>query len=111
MNKTRSFLPILIPSVTVFLSSACIIVLELGAGRLIARHLGSSLYTWTSVIGVVLAGITIGNYLGGRIADRFPARKALAVLFGASSAACVVTVVANNIVGEWILLVPLRWPL
>ncbi|MFA5251569.1 MAG: fused MFS/spermidine synthase, partial [Phycisphaerae bacterium] len=75
MSKTRSFLPIFIPSATVFLSSACIMVLELVAGRLIARHLGSSLYTWTSVIGVVLAGITIGNYLGGRIADRFEARK------------------------------------
>ncbi|MCJ7638275.1 MAG: fused MFS/spermidine synthase, partial [Euryarchaeota archaeon] len=86
-------------------------VLELVAGRLIARHLGSSLYTWTSVIGVVLAGITIGNYFGGRIADRFPTRKALAVLFGISSAACVVTVVSNNIVGEWILLWQLSWPL
>ncbi len=55
-------------------------VLELVAGRLVARHLGASLYMWTSVIGVVLAGITAGNYLGGHIADRFPGRKALAVL-------------------------------
>ena len=70
MSKSKSFVSILIPSATVFFSSGCIMVLELVAGRLIARHLGSSLYTWTSVIGVVLAGITIGNYLGGRIADR-----------------------------------------
>ena len=111
MSKSKSFLPILIPSATVFISSFCIMVLELVAGRLIARHLGSSLYTWTSVIGVVLSGITIGNYLGGRIADRFPARKALSVLFGIASAACVVTVVSNNIVGEWILLWRLSWPL
>src|SRR4030043_945853 len=111
MSKAKRFLPLLIPSATVFLSSACIMVLELVAGRLIARHLGSSLYTWTSVIGVVLAGITIGNYLGGRIADRFEAGKALAVLFGASSAAGGVTLVANNIVGEWILLWQLSWPL
>src|SRR4030042_1714630 len=111
MGKNKSFPSIFVPGATVFFSSACIMIIELVAGRLIARHLGSSLYTWTSVIGVVLAGITIGNYLGGRIADRFPARKALAVLFGASSAACVVTVVANNIVGEWILLWQLSWPL
>ena len=75
MNKSKGFFPILVPGATVFFSSACIMVLELVAGRLIARHLGSSLYTWTSVIGVVLTGITIGNYLGGRIADRFAARK------------------------------------
>jgi len=111
MNKYKNFSLILIPSATVFFSSGCIMVLELVAGRLIARHLGSSLYTWTSVIGVVLAGISIGNYLGGRIADRFPARKALSLLFGISSAACVGTVILNNIVGEWMFLWYLRWPL
>ena len=110
MNKSKNFFSILIPSATVFLSSGCIMVLELVAGRLIARHLGSSLYTWTSVIGVVLAGITIGNYLGGRIADRFTAKKALAVLFAISSVACVVVVFLNNLVGEWIWLWKLSWP-
>ena len=110
MDKNKGFLPILIPGATVFLSSACIMVLELVAGRLIARHLGSSLYTWTSVIGVVLAGITIGNYLGGRIADRFPARKTLAVLLGISSVACVIIVILNNLVGEWLWLWKLSWP-
>ncbi len=86
-------------------------ILELVAGRLISRHLGSSLHTWTSVIGVVLAGITIGNYLGGRIADRFPARKTLAVLFALCSVACVITIVLNNLVGHWIWLWKFDWPL
>jgi len=90
--------PIVVPAGTVFLSSACIMILELVAGRLIARHLGYSLYTWTSVIGVVLAGITIGNYLGGRVADRFSAKRALAAIFGSSSVACVAIVVLNNVV-------------
>lgn len=110
MNRSKSFFSILIPSATVFFSSACIMILELVAGRLIAKHLGSSLYTWTSVIGVVLAGITIGNYIGGRIADRFCARKAIAVLFGISSLACVVIVVLNNVVGKWALLSYFSWP-
>jgi tetratricopeptide (TPR) repeat protein len=111
MGKSRSFLSIAVPSGTVFLSSFCIMVLELVAARLIARHLGSSLYTWTAVIGVVLAGITIGNYLGGRIADKFLARKALAVLFALASAACVVTVIANNLVGGWVWLWRFGWPM
>jgi tetratricopeptide (TPR) repeat protein len=84
-------------------------VLELVAGRLTARYLGSSLYTWTSVIGVVLAGITVGNYLGGRIADRFPPKKALAALLGISSFACVVIIILNNLVGSWIWLWKLGW--
>ncbi len=110
MSKNKGFLPILIPGATVFFSSACIMVVEIVAGRLIAKYLGSSLYTWTSVIGVVLAGITVGNYLGGRIADRFQARKALAVLLCISSATCVVIVVSNNLVGQWIWLWQFSWP-
>ncbi len=109
MSKSRSFLSIAVPSGTVFLSSFCIMVLELVAARLIARHLGSSLYTWTAVIGVVLAGITIGNYLGGRIADRFQTRRTLAVIFALSSVACVAAVILNNVVGEWLWLWRFGW--
>jgi tetratricopeptide (TPR) repeat protein/MFS family permease len=86
-------------------------VLELVASRLIARTLGSSLYTWTAVIGVILAGITIGNYLGGRIADKFPAKKAVAIIFAICSVACVITVILNNIVGGWTWLWSFNWPL
>jgi len=70
---------LLIPNSTAFIANFCIMVLELTAARLIARHLGVSLYTWTSVIGVVLGGIALGNYIGGRIADRFHSQKALSL--------------------------------
>ena len=97
-------LSLAVPCLTVFISSFCIMVLELVATRLIARYLGSSLYTWTGVIGVILAGITIGNYIGGRIADRYAARRTLAILFVLCSIGCVFTVAANNLVGQWTLL-------
>ncbi|MCA9752303.1 MAG: fused MFS/spermidine synthase [Gemmatimonadetes bacterium] len=100
-----------IPQATVFASSFCIMVLELVAGRLISRHLGSSLYTWTSVIGVVLAGIAIGNWIGGLIADRRPAKPTLATLFLLSSLTCVVVLVMNHLVGSWSALWALPWPL
>jgi spermidine synthase len=54
----------------VFLSSALLLVLEIVAARLIAPYVGVSLYTWSAVIGVVLAGLSIGNALGGAWADR-----------------------------------------
>ncbi len=101
---------LLIPCATVFISSFCIMVVELVAGRMIARFLGSSLYTWTSVIGVVLAGITIGNYIGGRAADKWPAKKVLAVLFALASGACVATVILNNLTGDWTWLWQFDWP-
>jgi hypothetical protein len=44
-----------VPNLIVFVANVAIMVIELVASRLVARHLGSSLYTWTSVIGVILA--------------------------------------------------------
>ena len=76
-------------SCLVFITSVCIMVLELTASRLIAKSVGSSLYTWTSVIGVILAGISIGNFLGGWVADRFDHRRSLAWLFFISSFCCI----------------------
>ncbi len=60
------------PDLIVFVSSGCIMILELVAGRIVAPYVGVSLYTWTGIIGVVLAGISLGNYLGGWLADRRP---------------------------------------
>ena len=73
------------PNAVVFISSACIMVIELVAGRIIAPQLGVSLYTWTSIIGVVLAGISLGNYLGGRLADRFASEGFLGLVFSLAS--------------------------
>ncbi|MCB9154672.1 MAG: fused MFS/spermidine synthase [Caldilineae bacterium] len=69
------------PYAIVFVSSACIMILELVAGRIVAPYVGVSLYTWTTIIGVVLAGISLGNYLGGRLADRWPSTRLLGLLF------------------------------
>ena len=55
---------------TVFISSAILLVLEITAGRLIAPYVGVTIYSWTSIIGVILAGLSLGNWLGGRLADR-----------------------------------------
>jgi spermidine synthase len=90
-----------IPNLTVFISSLCIMVVELVAGRLIASHVGSSLYTWTSVIGIVLSGIAVGNYVGGRLADRYRANETLTSLFLLSSGLCLLVPVLNEWVGDW----------
>src|SRR5512135_2647471 len=60
-----------------FVASFCMLVIEVVAGRILAPFVGVSLYTWTSIIGVVLAGISIGAFLGGKTADRFPDKKTL----------------------------------
>ncbi len=54
----------------VFFASAAILVLEIMAGRLLAPYLGVTLETFTGIIGTVLAGISLGAWLGGRLADQ-----------------------------------------
>ena len=71
--------------IVVFTASGCVLALEIVAGRILAPIIGVSLYTWTSIIGIVLAGISIGNYLGGVIADRFPSRHVLGLVLLTSS--------------------------
>ncbi len=102
---------ILICYATTFIASACIMVLELVAGRILSRYLGQSLYTWTSVIGVVLAGISVGNYVGGRLADRFEAERTLAVLFTLAALACLVVPGLNRLAGALEFVWRGSWPL
>ena len=64
----------------VFMASCCTMVLELVAGRILAPFIGVSLYTWTSIIGVCLAGISIGNFLGGVLADKAGSRRTLGLI-------------------------------
>jgi spermidine synthase len=71
----------------VFVASGSTLVLEIAAGRLLAPYVGVSLYTWTSIIGVVLAGIAVGNYAGGVVADRVGSRRTLGLLLAAGGLA------------------------
>lgn len=70
--------------ITIFLSSAFLLVLEILAGRLIAPYVGVSLYTWTAIIGVILAGLSLGNWLGGIWADRGANERAAGVTLALS---------------------------
>ncbi|MGW8247861.1 MAG: fused MFS/spermidine synthase [Acidiferrobacterales bacterium] len=75
-------------SLTIFLSSGMLMVLEITAGRLLAPFIGVSLYTWTSIIGVVLAGLSLGNWIGGIWVDRGGSERAVGLTLtigGASS--------------------------
>ncbi|HSM45422.1 MAG TPA: fused MFS/spermidine synthase [Acidimicrobiia bacterium] len=54
----------------VFFTSASVLVIEILAARLLAPYLGVSLEVFTGIIGVILAGISIGAWAGGAAADR-----------------------------------------
>ena len=68
--NTAAFADIRHAYAVVFVASFCGMALELAASRVIAQYLGVSLFSWTGVIGVMLAGTCVGNFAGGILADK-----------------------------------------
>lgn len=66
-NKVYSLISIII---LVFVAGMVTIALEFTASRLLIPIFGSSIYTWGSLVGVILSGLSLGYYIGGRLADR-----------------------------------------
>ncbi len=59
----------------VFLTGAAVLVIEIVATRILSPYFGNTIFTVSSVISVVLAALSVGYYIGGKIADRYPAEK------------------------------------
>ncbi len=57
--------------ISAFVAGFSLMTVELASSRIIAPIIGSSIFTWTSVIGTILFGLTIGNLIGGKIADNY----------------------------------------
>lgn len=59
----------------VFITGASILVVEIVATRILSPYYGSTIFTVSSVISVILAALSLGYYFGGRFADRHPNLK------------------------------------
>lgn len=71
--------------IILFVVEAVCMILELVASRILAPYFGSSNLVWTSVIGIILASGSIGNYLGGIVADKPDVNKKFKLILVFSS--------------------------
>ena len=53
-----------------FVSGLVVLGVEVTAFRIVSPYFGSSIFTTTNLLGVILAALALGYWLGGRVADR-----------------------------------------
>ncbi len=83
----------------VFVTSAAVLVLETLAGRLLAPYAGVTLETFTAIIGTILAGISLGAWLGGRAADRHEPMRLIGPLIAVGGALSYASVPLIDVLG------------
>lgn len=81
-----------------FVTGFSVMTIELTATRIIAPIVGNSIYTWTTIIGIVLLGGSLGNHMGGKMIDKRNELSLVAtLLLLASSLVMFIPILAQNI--------------
>src|SRR5262249_25699804 len=62
-----------------FLTGGIVMGFEMLGSRYLNPYFGSGIYTWASLISTVLAALSVGYFVGGWIADRYPSVLVLAL--------------------------------
>ncbi len=73
-------------------------IYELVGSRVLAPYVGTSLFVWTSLIGIILGSLSLGYVWGGRLADKKLSRGILSVILFAAGIFVGLTTVGNKIV-------------
>ena len=60
----------MIARITIFITGASIMILEILGVRMIASQLGTTIIVWSTMIGTIITSLAIGYYIGGILADR-----------------------------------------
>ncbi|MHC4247544.1 MAG: fused MFS/spermidine synthase [Planctomycetota bacterium] len=68
----------------VFICGAVLMSAEIVGSRVLAPYFGSAIFVWGSLIGVVMLALAVGYYVGGRLADRYPAFPVLCGIVAAA---------------------------
>ncbi|MCC6265163.1 MAG: fused MFS/spermidine synthase [Bryobacterales bacterium] len=91
-----------------FLSGAAVMVLEITGSRVMAPFLGTSIFVWTTLIGVIMASLSAGYWWGGRLADRNPTFERLAAILFLACLGVTVTAISQHTFLAWLQELPLE---
>jgi spermidine synthase len=76
---------------TVFLTGSAVLIIEVTAVRILSPYYGSSLTVFSSILTIVLGALSLGYYVGGKLADRAPRHQPLYALIALSGVAILIS--------------------
>jgi len=91
---------------TVFVCGALVTIYEIIGSRLLSPYIGASTYVWTSLIGVILGALSLGYWLGGRIADQRPDIKVLGAVVFLAGGLVSVTILLKDLILSFVAQMP-----
>lgn len=92
--------------IVVFVCGAVVMIFELVGSRVVAPYIGTSIYVWTSLIGVILASLSIGYYVGGYVADKRPTVRPMGIIIIFAAVAIAFSAVIKDLSSVIILIFP-----
>ena len=86
--------------IIVFISGAVVMITEIVGSRILAPYIGTTIFVWTSLIGIILGCLSLGYWYGGRLADRKPNYKTFSgILFGAGFFIAFIVLIKDPVLG------------
>ncbi|VAW61993.1 hypothetical protein MNBD_GAMMA10-1781 [hydrothermal vent metagenome] len=92
-----------------FLEGASVMGVELIGAKLIAPWFGTSLYVWTSVIGISMLGLATGYYLGGRLSRQENIATRLKILLALAAFFIAIMPITSDIIMQMTQMMDVRW--
>jgi predicted membrane-bound spermidine synthase len=83
-----------------FFCGAVVMSFEIVGSRMLGPYVGTSMFAWTSIIGVILLSLSIGYYWGGRIADMRPRADILSLYIFIAGLFLIITVLIKGFILE-----------
>lgn len=89
--------------IVAFFCGAVVMAFEIVGSRMLGPYVGTSMFAWTSIIGVILLSLSVGYFWGGRIADMRPRADILSLFIFISALFIIITLVVKEYVLEILL--------